>query len=222
MLSIVLANSFNQSKWSPKLFCEDKTKGTKIFSTPIGGGKFHLIPKMKYQGGNDLWLPHPNSMQYFHQKKYFNGVSNPGTSPILELPLLLGMCAIGLKDLQGFQYLQASKSNSKFTFYLSSMDLILLMTILLKCVSMVTIYDFGDEAYSNSKTPTLVAIIVRFSVALRFSIGYSSHFNVLYLFYRAQWVCARNMFLKFCCFLQLKLSVLMWQHLPPPCLIPVR
>jgi len=39
MLPTIWANSFDQSKWSSKIFNEDRTKGTMIVSVPIGRGK---------------------------------------------------------------------------------------------------------------------------------------------------------------------------------------
>lgn len=71
MLSIVLANSFNQSKWSPKLFCEDKTKGTRIFSTPIGGGKIPPHTKNEVSRGQWSLVASPKFYAIFPLEKIF-------------------------------------------------------------------------------------------------------------------------------------------------------
>jgi hypothetical protein len=64
---------------------------------------------------------------------------------------------------------------------------------------------------------------MRFSVALRFFVGYSSHQFPWHPPFpcQNQWVHARNIFLKLCYFLKLELPMLFWQHLHAPYLILV-
>jgi hypothetical protein len=86
MLPIVWANFFDQSKWSPKPFSEDKTKGTRTLLVPINGGKNPPHTKMMYQEGYVLQLPRLNFVQGCHQKSIL--VEYPFlVHHLLELPL---------------------------------------------------------------------------------------------------------------------------------------
>jgi hypothetical protein len=51
MLPIILANSFNCSKWSSKVFNEDRIEGTMTFSIPVGQGKKSPQTKNEVLGG---------------------------------------------------------------------------------------------------------------------------------------------------------------------------
>jgi len=50
MLPTIWANSFNQSKWSSKVFNEDKTKVAMTILVPIGGGKSQPHTKNEVSG----------------------------------------------------------------------------------------------------------------------------------------------------------------------------
>lgn len=112
-----------------------------------------------------------------------------GHLPKSILPLVVDV--VGQKDLQGFLlYMQTlhavlvevlhwklveSDLDLNFAFFPSFEDLTLLTITLLKCISLGTIQDFKDEAIPNFKIARPIIMSMIFSIALRFSIRYSSH-----------------------------------------------
>jgi hypothetical protein len=80
------------------------------------------------------------------------------------------------------------------------------------------IWDSWDEVAPSSRITKPIGELEKFPVAVRFSIGYSSH-QLLQCPPSPridQWVCVKNVFLELCCLLQLKFLVVSWQHLHLP------
>jgi hypothetical protein len=81
MLAIIWANSFNQSKWSSKIFSEDKTEGAMTVLVLVGEGK---TPPHTENGVSRGWCSSTASLELCAMvppKNYFGGISNFNISP---------------------------------------------------------------------------------------------------------------------------------------------
>lgn len=106
--------------------------------------------------------------------------------------------------------------STSWTFFFFGLNL--LMINLWVCVFSMTVWDSWDKTTPNSRIAKSVGKLVKFSVAMRFLIGYSSH----RLIHRPpspcldQWVHIKNVFLELYCLLQPEFPVVSWQHLHLP------
>jgi len=82
MLPTIWANSFDRSKWSSKVFNEDKTKGAMIVSVPIGRGQSPPYIENKVLGGHQSSVASAELCAMVPLKKYCGGISNSNIFPI--------------------------------------------------------------------------------------------------------------------------------------------